>query len=177
MTAKVMVTDEVMRGLRRAAAAGLPNEAGGILLGGLDGDRPWVSAFAEIPSVTPSPAQYRIPEGVTQEIVDATRQRDPRIGYLGDWHSHPANLQPSPTDRATSIRSASDPAAGIKNPLLVVARQTEVGWDFDFLEARGRHHVVCEVELTGPTPPPPPTGAETRPPLRGDHRALRKRRG
>ncbi|HYP45309.1 MAG TPA: hypothetical protein VEQ66_08955, partial [Propionibacteriaceae bacterium] len=31
---------------------------------------------------------------------------DPRIGYVGDWHTHPAQIGASPTDE-TALRRAS----------------------------------------------------------------------
>jgi proteasome lid subunit RPN8/RPN11 len=176
MKPTLLVADEVMRGLRQAAAAGLPNEVGGILMGGLSDGRPWVSAFAEIPSVTPSPSRYRIPRGVTREIVAAAQDGDPRLGYLGDWHSHPANVEPSSTDRATLIRAASDPATGTENPLLVVLRQVEDQWQIDILETRGRRHVPCRVEATGAPPPPPAKGSGKGSPTQRRRRGLWRKR-
>src|SRR5438309_6929742 len=75
-----------------------PFETGGILLGILGDGKPWIVRAIEIPSGAPAPQAYELPAGVTQCAVREARIEDPRLGYLGDWHSHPADSAASGID-------------------------------------------------------------------------------
>ena len=61
------------------------------------------------------------------------------MGLIGMWHSHPANVTASPTDKATW---AGTPGGG-KRPkkvpaVMIVVRDTGEGWVLDVLRTRVR---------------------------------------
>jgi proteasome lid subunit RPN8/RPN11 len=103
-----------------SAAAAHPGECGGILLGVHQGRRPWVTHVLAIPSARVSPSHYELPIGVTQPLVDCARCVDNRLGYIGEWHSHPANVGPSLTDGRT-MRGL--PKHRHESPILLLVRR------------------------------------------------------
>lgn len=119
----LMITEEARRSMLTAAAALHPNETGGILIGLVD-DRgaPCITEAVELRPADPSPHRFQIAEGKTTAAVDDARIRDARVGYLGEWHSHPNDQPASPTDRATMAKLAAHPDTG--NPVLLVLRPT-----------------------------------------------------
>lgn len=140
-----------------AAAKAHPNETGGILLGvHTDGGHPWVTRAIEIATSDRGHHHYRIPAGTTQARVHAARRTEQRLGYLGDWHSHPANIGPSPTDLATlAMYSIKHPRTA--NPTLIVVRNTPVGRVVDARRIVTVATRSCDVQLTGDLPQEPST--------------------
>ena len=103
---QALMSENVSAALRRYARKADPDETGGILLGVRTNGRPWITGAVEIASRDRGRSHYRLPAGATTPVVTRARQQDPRLGYLGEWHSHPADIGPSPTDRATMRRLA-----------------------------------------------------------------------
>ena len=135
-----------------AAAALHPNETGGILIGLVDdGGSPCVTEAVELRPTDPSPHRFQITEGKTTTAVDDARTRDARVGYLGEWHSHPNDQPASPTDQATMAELAAHPDTG--HPVLLVLRPT--GTDQIVIDAhlsvRGRLLPAPLIEV-GPIP-------------------------
>ena len=128
----VLMSESAARSIRDAAASSHPRETGGVLLGVRAGGQPWVTMAVEIESDDRGTTHYRLPGGATHRAVATARQADPRLGYVGDWHSHPMDSPASNTDRATMVHVAKMLQA-IKGPLLVVARR--VGADQYEIEA------------------------------------------
>lgn len=151
------VSESAKNHMASAAARAHPNETGGILVGvHLDG-HPWVTTAIEIESHDRGRHHYKIPAGQTQPAVRAARQTDHRLGYLGDWHTHPHDVGPSPTDLATlgviSLRHPRQP-----NPTLVVIRNTGHGYAIDARRTVTVTPRSCTIRLVGdlaPQPPPP----------------------
>ncbi len=79
--------------------AAQPFETGGVLLGVRAGRDSWVTTAAHLPPARPTRSHYVVPEGATGVAVDTAREQDSRIGYLGEWHSHPDGGGPSRSDR------------------------------------------------------------------------------
>jgi proteasome lid subunit RPN8/RPN11 len=134
-----------------AAAQAHPNETGGILIGVYQKGHPWVTTAIEVPTTNRSRSHFRLPAGVDHPTVAAARLSDDRLGYLGDWHSHPHDLGHSPRDLATlaltSVRSPLQP-----NPTQIVVRRTDHGYTLD-----ARRLVIvsvksCSILLTGGLP-------------------------
>ena len=84
-------------------------------------DGVWITHAVEIPSATPARTSYLIAEGARHSAIDSVRHTDPRVGYLGDWHSHPQTVGPSPTDTVAMAEMADDRLAECLEPLLVLA--------------------------------------------------------
>jgi molybdopterin/thiamine biosynthesis adenylyltransferase/proteasome lid subunit RPN8/RPN11 len=135
----VMLTDVARSSMLTAAQAAHPNETGGILVGVLDGrGEPCVVETVELPPNKPSAARYVVPEGATVPAVEAARTRDGRLGYIGEWHSHPSDQPASPTDVATMVSLAEAP--DVADPVLIVLRPSGGGFSLDA-------HVVIDARL------------------------------
>ncbi len=147
-TPLLLVAESAQAKMFAAAIAALPNETGGILLGVSRDGQPWVTEAVEIVTKERGRHHYKIPAGVTQPTVLAAREADYRLGYLGDWHSHPADVGPSATDLATlamfSVKHPKTP-----NPNLVVVRAATSGLRLDVRRIMGISPRQCEVRLTG----------------------------
>jgi len=156
----LLISETAQATMTAAAAHAHPNETGGILIGvHLDG-HPWATSAIEIASADRGHHHYKIPAGTTQPAVYAAREVDHRLGYLGDWHSHPIDVGPSRMDLAT-LGLISIKHHRSLNPTLVVVRNTANGY---VLEARRIVAITprrCELKLAGNLPPPPHQDATT----------------
>lgn len=149
----VYVTEAAQRHLLDAAERSHPIETGGILIGVKVGGRPCVTQVVEIASDDRSETHYRLPGGQTKIHVLRARREDARVGYLGEWHSHPANRGPSSGDGVT-MRALSYIFSS-PFPLLVVVRRGRAGGYLDVRQAIFPLLVSREVRLMGDVPEPP----------------------
>ena len=62
---------------------------------------------------------------MTHRIVRCARSLDRRIGYLGEWHTHPADLGASITDVTTMINLRG---AGPEIPTMILLRKQASGY-------------------------------------------------
>jgi proteasome lid subunit RPN8/RPN11 len=136
-----------------AASAIHPRETGGVLVGVLVGGRPWVAEAVHIPSQHSTHTTYELPTGARRRAVEHSRSRDPRVGYLGDWHSHPADVEPSRTDSGSMALVAVDSDAGCDRPVLLVLRRRDEGYALDARQWTGASLRRLRVVLAGPLPP------------------------
>ncbi|MBV9870858.1 MAG: ThiF family adenylyltransferase, partial [Frankiaceae bacterium] len=111
-------TEHAQDQLRQFGRVALPVETGGILLGCHVDSRPVVTDAIEIPDADASETRYRIPEGAAQAAVATARERDGRVGYLGEWHSHPSGEGPSLLDVAAMLVLDAD--EDTTDPILVL---------------------------------------------------------
>lgn len=126
------MSESASRAVRVVAAEHHPNEIGGILLGVyVAGTRPWVTAAPMIRPEEAGATFYVLPEGARPAAVDRARAGDARLGYLGDWHSHPLNAPYSQKDLTTIRRVAADTEAASPNPLLLIAKRVGAGYVLD----------------------------------------------
>ncbi|MWV57782.1 Mov34/MPN/PAD-1 family protein [Rathayibacter sp. VKM Ac-2754] len=148
----LLLSESAQASMITAAAEAHPNETGGILVGvQTDGGHPWATCTIEIATNDRGRHHYKIPFGTTQSSVHAARRADSRLGYLGDWHSHPADVGPSPTDLATlAMYSIKHPRTS--NPTLVVVRNTLHGYILDIRRIVVVTPRSCELRLTGELP-------------------------
>lgn len=99
--AKILLAESVRSQLVTEAETAAPSETGGILLGVHARSGVWVTHAVHLQG-TSSHGRFQVPEGVTTSSVEHARATiDPRLGYAGEWHSHPAGDGPSATDRST----------------------------------------------------------------------------
>ena len=83
----------------------LPNETGGILIGGFDTQHRVCTLIDILPSPPDSkewPMSYiRGCEGLPQQVKEIGKKTLDQVGYVGEWHSHPdgASTEPSGDDR------------------------------------------------------------------------------
>ena len=148
----VLMSESAGRSIREMASLSHPHETGGILLGMRAGNRPWVTMAVEIESNDRGATHYRLPGGATSRAVSAARLMDRRLGYLGDWHSHPMDIPASNTDRATMVHVAQL-IRSFKGPLLVVARRVGLDlYEIDAAQATARGIRLCTLTPTGDPP-------------------------
>jgi hypothetical protein len=169
---RVWLAEEAAATIARAAAAAHPDETGGVLVGvHTHGSRPWVTDAVELRSAKASGTFYEVPAGARRKAVARLRRRDPRLGYLGEWHVHPADLEPSTVDTKTIARLGSDPDAGCDRPLLLVARRTPTAYVLDARQLSHRTLRKLQIIATGPL-----AAADAAPPERPKSRQRAQRR-
>lgn len=112
------LTERAQERLHELGGAALPVETGGILLGCHVDGRPVVTDVFEITDDNATEDRYRVPEGAARTAVTSARERDARLGYLGEWHSHPSGEGPSPLDVAAML--ALDADDDTTEPILVL---------------------------------------------------------
>lgn len=151
---RIWISESARDAMCVAASKAHPYETGGVLAGVIAAGRPWITHVKTVSPRRGRPSFYTLPEGKREQAIRSLRRLDPRIGYLGDWHSHPVDVGPSCTD-CESIRSISL-AGDLARPVLVVVRWNE---DFHTLDARqwtGRRLRSLRVVAAGDLPPSAP---------------------
>lgn len=147
----VRVSEGALAEVRTLADRALPFETGGIVLGTLTATGAWITTFVEVPAATPHLTRFRIPAGRTHQIVVEAKASDERIGYLGDWHTHPADSGPSHIDLAT----LQDLAVGTfgRRRFLALVRRSDSRWFLDlWILSRLRRPARLPYEFSGPLP-------------------------
>ena len=147
------LTEHAQDLLRQLGRAALPVETGGVLLGCHVDGRPVVTDVIEIPDTDATETRYRIPEGAAHAAVAAARARDLRVGYLGEWHSHPSGKGPSTLDVAAML--ALDADDDMTNPILVVVEpSTNAQSRLDACVTRNGRVTPASICSTGELPGP-----------------------
>lgn len=103
----------------RHARDGLPKEVGGILVGWREGaDVIVVQDLLLVPHDSPSHFRYDRDHPPADELLQQhlAQAANPHLGYVGEWHSHPAPQPPSNMDLST-IRSI---AARLAQPIALI---------------------------------------------------------
>jgi len=98
---RVLVPTAVLREAERWAIQAMPYELGGILVGWWEGkETTVVSKFLVVPDSTAGYRHYNRQHAPAQKILDdyLCSGKDERLGYVGEWHSHPLPQPPSPMD-------------------------------------------------------------------------------
>lgn len=148
---QLWITEAAHTTMTTAAAQAHPDETGGILVGVYLDGHPWVITAIEIPTTDRGRSHYRIPGGTDHPAVLRARTADRRLGYLGDWHSHPHDVGHSRTDLASlamiSLRTPRQP-----NPTQIVLRRTDHGYTLDARRIVTLVPRACTVTLTGGLP-------------------------
>lgn len=94
-----------------------PNEIGGILVGWWEsGTTAVVRDFLVVTDLHSGTHHYERGHKEAQKLLTEllNELQDPKIGYIGEWHSHPAPQPPSSADRkaiADITRENKDPVA------------------------------------------------------------------
>lgn len=80
----------------------LPNETGGILLGYLDQKLKLIyvvdASNASADSVCKPSSFIRGEAGVLESVEAAEKRTAGIVSYIGEWHSHPSNISPTPSE-------------------------------------------------------------------------------
>lgn len=110
--------------------AHLPNETGGVILGYIDQKLRiiYVVDVLQAPlDSQSSPAEFiRGVEGLEATLEEIARRTARVVGYIGEWHSHPAftSAFPSPTDQALIASLASTLAIDGQPALMMIVGST-----------------------------------------------------
>ena len=144
-----------MSALADSAARAHPNETGGLVAGVHAAGRPWITNAVEVVSACGSrPSYYELPAGTRAKIVEELRKFDPRLGYLGDWHSHPADAGPSSTDIGSIAAISED--SDCPRPLLVIVRRRTGSYVMDARQWTGASLRPLQLIAAGGIDAPPP---------------------
>lgn len=140
------VAGDTIAEAERAAERAAPRETGGLLLGyGVASDL-IVARMIEVEDPTSSRTSYTRREEAAQRALDEARnaESDPNVGYVGDWHSHPAALGASRQD----LRQLRDTARHLRRPLglIVIARQSTSTSTHGFVSNAGRRPKEAQVD-------------------------------
>jgi integrative and conjugative element protein (TIGR02256 family) len=130
-----------------AAAAAQPCETGGLLLGWWDDGRVVVRYAVEVADPNATTNSWSRDEHPAQDALDAALadHEHPWLGYVGDWHSHPAACGPSRQDMTSIQRASSE----YKQPLVLLVHRVD-GVIEAIVAERGRrpriHHLTKIME-------------------------------
>lgn len=141
------VAESALHTISDACAAAAPLETGGVLVGTTISERIVVAAAIELPDSDATDAAFSITEGSVVEAIDAARASDERLGYVGEWHSHPNGGGVSTTDRATMMTIAAHP--DVDQPILAIASPSGDAWAIEAMIATPTTTRPVSVELCG----------------------------
>lgn len=125
------LSETAARIIVESAKCAHPHETGGVLVGVLVHSSPWITSVVEVPPGSPQASTYHMSSEARPRAVAQERVKDPRVGYLGDWHSHPADVGASATDAAALMSLARSRGAHSPHPLLIVARRRGDGYELE----------------------------------------------
>ncbi|MCW2535954.1 MAG: hypothetical protein JWQ26_1653 [Modestobacter sp.] len=115
MTAGILIARAALDTLLTAGEESLPLETGGILLGFRAPGAIVITRALIVPDPRSSRHSYLLHGRRAQALMAAARTDAPAVvGYVGEWHTHPADMPPSRTDQralGAAARMAAGPVA------------------------------------------------------------------
>ncbi len=115
MTAGILIARAALDAVLTAGEQALPVETGGILLGFRAPGVIVITRALVVPDPRSSRHSYLLRGRRAQTLMAAARTDAPAVvGYVGEWHTHPADAPPSRTDQralGTAARLATGPVA------------------------------------------------------------------
>ncbi len=148
----VWITEAARDTLIVAARRAHPSETGGVLIGVLAWGRPWVTHTNEISARRSSATYFELPSGARNRAVAQLRKKDSRLGYLGDWHSHPCDVGPSSADETAMAKLALN--GDCMRPLLFLVRRAGDKNEIDPRQWTGASLRRLRIVEAGPLPVP-----------------------
>lgn len=104
---EILVAKAVLASMTEAGLAALPLETGGVLAGFRAGDQIVVTRAFTLTDAASTGRSYVRREAAAQAwLADVLAAGPTVVGYVGEWHTHPADQPPSSTDRS-SLRDAA----------------------------------------------------------------------
>ena len=100
---EIILDSELVKKLSDFRMERLPNETGGVLLGSHDNGRQLIYIADALPS--PPDSQERTTsyirgvQGLEDRVRSISRVTGNMLGYVGEWHSHPAGSSATPSNR------------------------------------------------------------------------------
>lgn len=127
---RVIIDTELAKAVVAHCRREAPNETGGILVGYRCDTAVHVTGF-----IGPGPRAKRTRASFVRDGEFAQRMLDDIVArtggasnYLGEWHSHPAPVEPSGRDEKSIRWVAANAAYDCLDPLLVVATLERRSW-------------------------------------------------
>lgn len=143
------IAESAITTMHEAATSSLPKETGGILLGYRTNDGVSVTGAIEVKDRRATRTAYRRSRRQAMRRLAealALEPADSAIGYVGEWHSHPAPQPPSDQDLAALAATA---LAAPDDIVLVVLSRHGGEWRVSHADAR---RVVRSERRSGATP-------------------------
>lgn len=125
----ICATGEALEGGRKIAQGRLPHETGGIVLGWRDTGCIHVERLIEVRDSNAQRVTYERNHAAAQVALKAAIAEEPSdtlLGYVGEWHSHPAPQSPSRQDRK-ELRAIG---RMIAQPVVLIVLATSGGGDW-----------------------------------------------
>lgn len=125
----VWLSGPVRSEMANFAAVAAPRETGGVLLGWWDDDMVVVRHAIEVPDKAASRFSWNRRPRATRKALDAALAAldHPLLGYVGDWHCHPASCGASSQDEASVAKTSRS----YKRPLALLVQLPD-----DVIDAR-----------------------------------------
>ena len=120
------VDADALAAMRTAGDLALPKETGGILLGFRSDVGVHITGVIEVPDPRATRNRYQRSHRRATTLLSAAltgQPSDSPIGYVGEWHTHPAPVGPSGVDLGALAATAL--AAADQITLVVLAREDE----------------------------------------------------
>lgn len=110
------------------ALRALPHETGGILVGWHEDKTVVVTGMLAVPGQEAGERYYARTQSQAQKVLDVHRRTctDERVGYVGEWHSHPAPQPPSGVDYNVLTELARDTNQQVALVVLAVDADSRV---------------------------------------------------
>lgn len=114
--------------IHSAAKQAAPQETGGLLLGWWDKDLVVIEDIVIVEDAGATTHSWVRDETKAQSTLNRIRDTHPSapIGYVGDWHCHPANVGASSRD----IKSLKAASTQYKLPVVLIVRRPNNQLDF-----------------------------------------------
>jgi hypothetical protein len=138
----------------RAASAAFPLETGGICLGWRDGTGLEVMDLVEIPDPHSTGTSYLRSRDTAALVLAKILKAEPPgslLGYVGEWHSHPAPQRASSQDKR-ELRHVSGLTAGVVGLMVLQWDSSTQRWEVrSHLASRSKVR-SCETVIVGDAP-------------------------
>lgn len=125
----ICATGEALEGGRKIAQGRLPHETGGIVLGWRDTGCIHIERLIEVRDPNAQRVTYERDHAAAQAALKAALAEEPAdtfLGYVGEWHTHPARQSPSRQDRK-ELRAIGRMTA---QPVALIVLATSGGGDW-----------------------------------------------
>lgn len=145
---RVVVAPELEAAVLRHCARWSPKETGGIMVGYRCDLAIHLTGFGGPgPRAKHARATFvRDGEFAQQVLDDALRESVGAIDYVGEWHSHPAPVEPSGRDASSMTWVATNDRYACDEPILVIATKERRGWVLHAFRSKNGILTRCEVD-------------------------------
>lgn len=126
---KIWLSETIAKRILGASERAYPLETGGILAGVSVENHPWITHSIEIRSKNRDESHYTPPKDSRSRAINRLRKLNPKLGYIGEWHTHHARVGPSYPD-IQSIKGIGKDVGLRKLPVvLMLSMRTSAGYE------------------------------------------------